>query len=98
MAVDWNEEGDRFTFDDITAERAPDDNAFVIASFGAQPDADHVFSGIKAARRFGMIRLRIIPETKATIESLTGDGRIKCVRTIGTEHPELGVMAIKAKP
>ena len=44
---------------------------------------------------FGMIRLRVTPETRSTIDDLTGDGRIKCVRTVGTEHEKLGVMGVK---
>jgi hypothetical protein len=89
------ETSDRFTFGEITAERAADDNAFVITSLGSQPDADQTFAAIQAAMQFGMIRLRVTPQSKPTLDALTGDGRIKCARTIGTEQPELGVMGIR---
>jgi hypothetical protein len=95
MSHAWNQEGDQFRFGEISAERATDDNAFVITSFGADPEIDQVFSAIEAAMRFGKIRLRVTPQTKATIEKLTTGGRIKCVRTVGTEHEELGIMGIK---
>jgi hypothetical protein len=95
MSVIWKEEPNRFTFEGMTAERAPDDNAFVITSFGAEPDPDRVFAAIRSAMPFGQIRLRLTPETQGTIEALTGAGLIKCVRTVGTEVPEVGVVAIK---
>ena len=54
-----------------------------------------MFAAIRAAMPFGQIRLRVTPETQGTIEALTEGGLIKCVRTLGTEEPEVGVMAIK---
>jgi hypothetical protein len=95
MPEGWMQEEGRFVFDQLSAERAADDGAFVITSFGPDPDADRVFAAIQDAMRFGMIRLRVTPETKATIKQLTGDGRIKCARTVGTAHEELGVIAVK---
>lgn len=98
MAGDWKQEGERYTFDEITAEREVDDKGIVITSLGPQPDADRLFAAILAARPLGAISLRVTGETKSTIEALTGDGRIKCVRAVGTEHPELGVVAIRSGP
>ncbi len=95
MSDTWKQEGDQFRFGEISAERAADDDAFVITSFGANCEIDQAFSAIEAAMRFGKIRLRVTPQTKSTIEALTGGGRIKCVRTVGTEHEELGIMGIK---
>jgi hypothetical protein len=93
----WEEHASGYVLDAATAERASQDGAFVITSFGPQPDAERAFTAIKAAMQFGLIRLRVTPETKGTIQALVDDGRIKCVRDIGTEHRELGVMAVKTK-
>ena len=95
MSATWTGDAGRFTYGEVTAERAADDNAFVLTSFGPRPDADLAFAAIVAARQFGMIRLRVTPETKPTIDALTSDKRIKCVPALGTQFPELGVMAIK---
>jgi len=95
MSAEWQQHGDLYTLDDMTAERAADDNAFVITSLGTDPNIDQAFSAIESAMRFGKIRLRVTPQTKATIDKLTKAGRIKCVRTVGTEHEELGIMGIK---
>ena len=91
----WEQDGSRYAWDEISAERAPDDGAFVITSFGSEPDAERVFEAIKAAMEFGMIRLRVTPQTKPTIETLSRDGRIKCVRAVGVQQEELGVVAIR---
>ena len=95
MCDTWQEEGDGYRFEGMSAERAADDGALIITSFGAEPQPDRVFAAIRAAMAFGAIRLRVTDQTRATIEALTGDGRIKCVRAVGTEHSEVGVMAVR---
>ena len=95
MPDTWQQKEDRFTWGEISAELAPDDGAFVFISFGAKPDADRVFAAIREAMRFGQLRMRLSPETKPVIDQLLADKRLKCVPAVGTEEPELGIVAIK---
>lgn len=96
MSQEWQQDGDTWRFGDVIAERASDDNAFVITSFGSGTSLDGAFSAIHKAMRFGKIRVRVASGTEALIDELSQSGRIRFAPTLGTDVEELGVMGIRS--
>ena len=93
----WDEEGDGWRFDTVTGEQRAE--AFVIVDFGDCSSRQALSSIMCAMEQFPCrIHLRRTDKTNRMIDQLVKAAVLRIAPVAGTEHDEVGVLGIRAKP
>ena len=96
MSHQWQQAGGEWSCGNARAARNAH-NEFVITTFGPDASADEAFAAIRAAMPMGAIRLRITDATRAVIDQLIADRRIKGAKPAPEGIEEFGIVAIKTR-